>query len=296
MKGWGTDEALLIHILAHVPAVEIPCLISTYATLDPKNIRDLERDVKSETSGNFEKCLVSILRGPLQNDVEALQGALKGAGTDEDRLHDVLVGRSNADMHAIKHAYQAKCHRSLESKLRSDLSLKTERLFMMIVAGTRQEDSAPVLPASVDADVMELQRATEGRTGTEVLTVCSILSNRSDGQIRAIAHEYDKKWKRSLEKVIISEFAGHMEKALLQMVRCGVDRAMRDAARLEDCMKGLGTSDTRLVEVVTALHWDRQHMAQVKGAYRHKYGKELAQRIRKDTSGDYERCLVAMTE
>lgn len=298
MKGWGTDEAVLIRSLAHIPAAEIPCLKSTYATIDPKRDGKLESDIKSETSGHFGDCLVSILRGPLENDVETLRGALKvrGGGTEERWLDDVLIGRSNADIQAIKHAYHARFDRSLETDIRNDLSMKTERLFMMILAGTRQEDSAPVLPASVDADVMELQRATEGRAGTEVLTVCSILSSRSDAQIRAIAHEYDKKWKRPLEKVITSEFAGHMEKALLQMVRGGVDRAMRDAERLEECMEGPGTNDTRLVALVTAVHWDRQHTAQVKGAYRHKYGKELAQRIRKDTSGDYEKCLLAMIE
>lgn len=297
MKGFGTDEALLIRTLAHIPPSEIPCLISTYPTNQDSKGRILENDIKSETSGNFEKCLLSILRGPLQNDVEALEYALEGAGTKEDWLNDVLIGRSNADIHAIKHAYQAKYHRSLESDIRSDLSLKTERLFTMILAGTRQEDSAPVLPQNVKADVDALYHATEGRVGTDQLTVCAILSNRSDGQIRAIAHEYKNGQRHGdLEKVIKKEFAGHMEGALLQMLRCGTDRAMRDAKRLEACMAGPGTKDYRLVAVVTALHWDRQHMAQVKGAYRHAYRKELAQRIRGDTSGDYERCLVAMIE
>ncbi len=299
MKGWGTDEAVLIRTLAHIPAVEIPCLKSTYATIEPKEKRTLEHDIKSETSGRFEDCLVSILRGPLENDIEALHGALhvKRGGTHESRLDDVLIGRSNADIHAIKQAYQARFHRSLETDVRNDLSMKTERLFMMILAGTRQEDSAPVLAESVKADVAALHHATEGRVGTDELAVCAILSNRSDAQIRAIAHEYKNGQQHGdLEMIIKKEFAGHMEQALVQMVRCGVDRAMRDAKRLEDCMEGMGTSDTRLIVVVTALHWDRQHMAQVKGAYRHAYGKELAQRIRGDTSGDYERCLVAMIE
>ncbi len=299
MKGWGTDEAVLIRTLAQIPPSEIPCLKSTYTANHDGRV--LESNIRSETSHHFRACLLSILRGPLQHDVETLRHGLGddllGAGTREDWLNDVLIGRSNADIHAIKHAYQAACHRSLESDIRSDLSLKTERLFTMILAGTRQEDSAPVLQQNVKADVDTIFRATEGRVGTEQLTVCAILSNRSDAHIRAIAHEYQNgQHHGDLEKVIKKEFAGHMEKALVQMLRCGTDRAMRDAKRLEACMAGKGTDDDRLVAVVTALHWDRQHMAQVKGAYRHAYGKELAQRIRGDTSGDYERCLVAMIE
>lgn len=166
----------------------------------------------------------------------------------------------------------------------------------MILAGNRQEDSAPVIPQAIDADVIELHRATEGKSGTEQLTVCSILSNRSDGHIRAIAHAYEAKYRRSLEKVIIAEFSGHMEKALVDMVRCGSDRAMRDAVRLEDCMAGPGTKDELLVARVVQVHWDRGHMVQVKGAFRHKYGKELGARIKGETSGDYQRCLIAMIE
>ena len=244
MKGFGTNESVLIRILAQLPAVEISCLKSTYYQ---RHHRSLEKDIESETSRYLEDCLLAILRGPLQQDVWCLNKALKGAGTKESWLNDILVGRSNADMHAIKAAYQKTYRSSLESDVRSDLSGKTERLFMMILAGTRQEDSAPVLPQAVDADVVELHRATEGKTGTEQLTVCSILSNRSDGHIRAIALAYEAKYRRSLEKVIISEFSGHMEKTLVDMLRCGADRAMRDAERLEDCMRGPGTKDELLV-------------------------------------------------
>ena len=299
MKRWGTDEALLIRTLANIPAIEIPCLISTYKDTYK---RDLIEHIKKETSGYFEECLVSILRGPLGNDIESIDYALRGyalgMGTKEIWLNDVLIGRSNADIHAIKRAYQKEHKRSVEDAVSGDLSLKTKSLFQMILAGTRQEDSAPVLPESVRADVDTIIRAVHSPGTTEQLSVCSILSNRSDGQIRAIAHEYNhrpnKKERGDLETVISRKFAGHMEDALVDMLRCGCDRAMRDAQRLEECMAGKGTKDRRLVAIVTALHWDRQHMAQVKGAYRSRYGKELARRIKGDTSGDYEDCLLAM--
>lgn len=293
MKGFGTDENTLIQVLARMPAVEIPVLKQTFRQ---RHGRDLEHDVEKEVSGYFETALLSILRGPLQQDVYCLHKAIDGAGTKETLLNDVLIGRSNADMHAIKAAYQQTYHRSLEQDVRQDLSAKTERMFMMLLAGTRQEDSAPVLPQNVDADVHELQRATEGRHGADQLTVCSILTNRSDGQIRAIALAYEAKYRIPLEKMIVKEFAGHMEQALVQIVRCGADRAMRDAMLLEATMAGAGTQDNMLVYRVTALHWNRNHLTQVKGAYRHRFKQELGQRIRGETSGDYEKCLVAMIE
>lgn len=291
MKGFGTDEAVLIRVLATAGPLEIPVIKDTF---QQRHRRSLESDVKSETGGYFELGLMSILMGPLQHDVWSIHEALKGAGTKESLLDDVLIGRSNADMNAIKHAYHQTYHHSLESDVRSDLSAKTERMYVMIISGARQEDSAPVIPQSVDADVTELHRATEGKRGAEQLTVCSILTNRSDGQIRAIAHGYQTRFGIALETVLKKEFSGHMEDALIRMVRSGADRAMRDAVGLEECMKGPGTKDQMLVSRMVRVHWDRAHMAQVKGAYRSKYGKDLINRIKGETSGDYERLLVAM--
>ncbi len=64
---------------------------------------------------------------------------MSGIGTKESVLNDVLLARSNADMAAIKRAYQATYHQPLENVVRGDLSMKTERHFMMVLAATEQK-------------------------------------------------------------------------------------------------------------------------------------------------------------
>lgn len=84
-----------------------------------------------------------------------------------------------------------------------------------------------------------------------------------------------------------------MELALLHQLRTGTDKAMRDALLLEDAMAGAGTKDALLTNRVIRIHWDRNHMQQVKGAYQHKFRRSLKSRITGETSGDYEKLLVA---
>jgi annexin A7/11 len=84
-----------------------------------------------------------------------------------------------------------------------------------------------------------------------------------------------------------------METALLYQLRAGKDRVMRDAQLLEDAMAGAGTQDELLVNRVVRYHWDRNHMNQVKAAYRQRFGRDLGQRIRGETSGDYEKLMLA---
>jgi len=127
---------------------------------------------------------------------------MDGPGTKEKVLNDVLLGRSNADLQAIKAEYRRMFRTSLESDIKADLSMKTERHFLMVLSANRNEESTPVIPQQIDSDVMELYKATEGKVGTDELLVCNILSQRSDAQIRAIATTYKQKFTRDLETVI----------------------------------------------------------------------------------------------
>ena len=293
MKRFGTDESAIIRTLAHFPATSIQALKATYQAI---YTRSLEADIERETSFNFETALLSILRGPLDQDVFLLNKALKGAGTNETLLNDILLARSNADLHAIKQVYHTTYNRTLEQDVQDDLSAKTARLFSMILSATRQEESAPTIPQYIEEKVVELHRATEAKFGTDQLTVCSILSSHSDGQIRAIAHAYQSKYHTTLEKTLTKEFSGHMKHALVQIVRAATDRAMRDAILLEDTMAGIGTRDEMLIYRVVRLHWNSEHMGQVKGAYKVKYEKELRVRIQKEISGHYQSLLIAMVD
>merc|ERR1711939_423483 len=156
MKGFGTDENALIRILAKPDPLQMALLKNTY---NQRHRRDLEKDIRSETSKYFREGLVALVQGPLMHDVHSVHEAIKGLGTKESVLNDVLLGRSNADMRAIKQAYQETYRRALETDVKGDLSMKTERLFSMVMAATRNEESAPVIPHELERDVTELHRA-----------------------------------------------------------------------------------------------------------------------------------------
>ena len=142
--------------------LQMALLRKTYAEVIGRN---LEKDITSETSSHFREGLLQLMRGPLMADVHNIHNALKGVGTREAALNDSLLGRSNADMRAIKQAYQETFHKSLESDVKGDLSMKTERLFGMVLQATRNEESSPIIPAVLDRDCNELHRATEGAVG-----------------------------------------------------------------------------------------------------------------------------------
>ena len=291
MKGFGTNEDVLIQILSRPDPLRMALIRTTYSR---RFNRSLEEDIKKETSGSFRDGLLAIVRGPLVQDVENVYNAIKGLGTKESMLNDVLLGRSNADLRVIKQEYHKRFGHHLEADVKGDLSLKTERLFSMVMAATRSEESAPIVPQEIDRDVANLYAATEGRVGADQITVCSIMASRSDGQLRTIAQQFEQRYHIKLEKVLEKEFSGHMQDALLLMLGRATDPSMTAAVQLEDTMKGVGTRDTLLVNRVIRLHWNRAEMDQVKRAYAFRFKRDLITRIQGETSRHYQKLLVTV--
>ncbi|KAK4961893.1 hypothetical protein LTR10_002386 [Elasticomyces elasticus] len=290
MKGFGTDEKVLCRVLGQMGPLEVA---SVKAAFQSRHKRDLVKDVRSETSGYFREGLEAILRGPLDQDCHELHESIKGMGTKESAMNDVLLARPNADLNAIKQRYHQLYRKTVEADVKGDLSMKTERMFDMVMAARRNEESSPIIPQQIDGDIAEIYRSTEGKVGADSMQVCSILTNRSNGQIRAIAQGYKQRYHRSLQDVIKKEFSGHMEQALCYIVGAAEDPAKHDADLLEDAMKGMGTNDKALVRRIIMVHWGPDRLNQCKSAYKHFYKQELANRIRGETRGDYEKLMLA---
>jgi len=290
MKGFGTDEKVLIQTLSKKDPLQMETIRSQY---DQRLVRNLVTDLEKETSGYFEKGLVQIARGPLVSDCYNLMEAMKGMGTKEVVLDDILIGRSNADINAIKEKYQQLFKRTLEADLKGDLSAGTEQMYMMIIAARRNEDSHPVNPHEIEQWVTELQTGLGGFVGKNAAQVCQLLTSKNDAQIKAIAETYQRRFHKDLDSQIKSTFSGHMEDALRLLVSRAVNRPAAEAVRLEESMAGLGTKDELLVQRVVRCHWNQQFMNLVSNEFKRIYKRDLVKRIEGETRGDYERLMVA---
>ena len=290
MKGFGTDEKALISILAKKDPIQIGTIRVQY---EQRLMRNLVQDLEKETSCYFCRGLVEIARGPLVSDCYNLMEAMKGLGTKEVILDDILVGRSNADINIIKQKYQELFKRSLQKDLQGDLSAGTEQMYDMIISASRAEDSHPVVPQEIDQAVTQLQASLGGFAGKNTSQVCQILTSKNDAQLRAIAQSYQQRFQKPFDSVLKSSFSGHMQDVLRLLVRRAINRPEAEAVRLEESMAGLGTKDELLVQRVVRCHWDRNLMNAVSAAYKQVYKKDLVKRIEGETRGDYERLMVA---
>ncbi|PYI08777.1 Annexin [Aspergillus sclerotiicarbonarius CBS 121057] len=287
MKGFGTDEKTLIRVLTSTTDPNQMAIIRhTYHT---RLNRSLEKDLKSETSGSFEDILVSLATGPLDSDITYLHDAMSGLGTNETALNDVLLGRSNADLNAINHAYAQKYHKSLVEAVKGELGGKTERFFAMLLDARRPEPGSYFDRQGIDNDIRELHRATVGKMGTDEISVFAIFLNSSDERLSVLQGEFERVYHVKLEKVIREEFSGHLEDALVAMLARARDPAMYHAGVLKECLFGDGVKEQRLVYWVVRLHWEPGYFNRVKAMLRGELGKWVTGYL---SSGDFRDAVL----
>ncbi|CAJ2512584.1 Uu.00g055990.m01.CDS01 [Anthostomella pinea] len=296
MKGMGCDEAALIRVFTAPKYANPWAMKQLVEDYDRRFIRDLAKDVESETHGDFETALLALMRGPLEHDARVLVKALKQAGTDEDALNDVLLCRSNADIRAITAEYKRISGRELLLDIKDDVDDTLFRLYSMALSATRTEDAAPLVALEIDQKVMELQRATEGMLGAHAISVAQIFTSSNNAQIHALSEAYQRKYHRSLQEVIEKEFRGDMEDALLMMLTTAMDRARADADRLERPLYKTPRKDTLFINRVLSLYWDPVRYEAAKASYKlhGQFRTTLRASVKALLSGDYEALVLAL--
>lgn len=288
MKGMGTDEKVLIEILGTRSNEQIQAIVLAFKTQFGKDLAD---DLKSETSGNFRQTILHRLYTPTKYDATQLHDAIKGAGTNEKVLIEILCTRNNAEIKAIKEEYKKMFSKDLEKDIVGDTSGHFRRLLVSLVQGARDE-STNVDQAAAKADADALYKAGEGQWGTDESKFNQILVSRSAAHLRVVFDEFKKIAKHDIYTSISKEFSGDVEDGMLAVARSIEHAPTYFAERLYKSMKGAGTDDNSLIRLVISR--SEIDMAEIKEAFQKKYGKTLASFIQGDTSGDYEKILMKL--
>ncbi|XP_040290866.1 annexin A11 [Bufo bufo] len=288
MKGFGTDEKAIIECLGSRSSKQRQQISLSFKTAYGK---DLIKDLKSELSGNFEKTILAMIKSPVVYDAHEIHDAIKGAGTDEECLIEILASRPNAEIQEINRVYKAEFKKTLEQSLKSDTSGHFQRLLISLSQGNRDE-SAHVDMSLVQRDVQELYAAGENRLGTDESKFNAILCSRSRAHLNAVFSEYQRMCNRDLEKSICREMSGDLERGMLAVVKCLKNTSAFFAERLYKAMKGAGTKDKTLIRIMVSR--SEVDLLDIRQEYKRMYGRSLYTDITGDTSGDYKKILLKL--
>uniref|UniRef100_A0A1A8JBC7 Annexin n=2 Tax=Nothobranchius kuhntae TaxID=321403 RepID=A0A1A8JBC7_NOTKU len=286
MKGLGTDEAAILQLLTARSNAQRQEIKASYKTLFGK---DLVHDLKGELGGKFETLVVALMTPPLTYDVTSLHHAIKGAGTDEKVLVEILASRTPQQVKDIIAAYKTEYDHDLEKDICGDTSGHFQRLLVILLQASRQTG---IQEANIESDAQALFKAGEQKYGTDEQSFITILGNRSAEHLRKVFDAYTKLSGYEMEESIKRETSGSLRALLLAVVKCARSIPSYFAETLYYAMKGAGTDDDTLIRVmVTRCEVD---MLDIRAAFRRMFACSLHSMIKGDTNGDYRKTLLLL--
>jgi len=280
MAGWGTDESKLVSILGTRNRAELHQIDLAYRAKFGKHLID---KIKSETSGHFETVLVNIIQPPELTDANYLYKSMKGMGTNEKLLSEIMATRDGAEMEKIKTAFVDTYHSGLENMIKAEVSGKYLNLLLALVSGPRGRGEQMVDAAKAAADAQKLYEAPNDTNFT------FIMGNSSHAHNMAIRDVYQQRYGKSLIDVIKKQFSGDYEDCLVMLA---TPRLEFFAEKAYKAMKGMGTDDDKLIRIITTRHGVDLHLW--KQTFLQKYNKSLYQWVKSEISGDYAKIMLAI--
>ncbi|KHN83671.1 Annexin A7 [Toxocara canis] len=290
MKGFGCDKNKLIQVLTHINNAQRQMIRTPYKT---KYGKDLVRELKRECSGDFEDVMVGLMETPTKYDVLQLNKAVKGLGTKEKILIEILCSRTNEELAAIRNEYQNEYGKTLEHDVIGDTSGALQRLLVSLVQG-RRDESQYVDDLKANQDAHKLLADGEKKLGTDDSTFNSILVTQNFNQLKKVFVEYEKITGHGFEKAIEKEFSGDTKKGFLAIIQCIESKPKYFAKQLYDSMKGLGTRDNDLIRVIISR--SEIDLALIREEFEVMYKKPLIDFIRSDCSGAYRDSLISIVK
>nr|XP_034961586.1 annexin A6 isoform X3 [Zootoca vivipara] len=288
MKGFGSDKEAILELITSRSNKQRNEICQAYKALYGK---DLIADLKYELTGKFERLIVGLMRPLEYFDAKEIKDALKGIGTDEKCLIEILASRTNQQIRALVEAYKDAYERDLEEDVVADTSGHFKKMLIVLLQGTREEDDV-VSEDLVQQDAQTLLDAGEAKWGTDEAEFIYILGSRSKQHLRLVFDEYLKISGKPLEVSMRGELSGDFEKLMLAVVKNMRSTAEYFADRLFKAMKGLGTRDNTLIRIMVSR--SEIDMLDIREIFRTKYEKSLHHMIESDTSGEYKKALLKL--
>ena len=282
------NMAGLINIVAHRSNEQRQYISQEYFKQFKKSLYD---DLKSELSGNFEDAVIALFYTPEDYDCYQLRKAMKGLGTNEDTLIEILATRSNERINRIKQRYNEMYQRDLVKDVDSDTSGFFREILKKLLEANRPNNPYPD-EQECSRNAKELYDAGIQKKGREQLTYLYILTQKSREELATISKIYYKWYSKTLFQEIESLFSGDARRVLKAIVYALLSPSEYFAYRIHKAIKGLGTNDTILIRVLVSR--DEIDINRIKRYYKQLYQKELYQAVSEDVSGDYRALLLEL--
>ena len=155
---------------------------------------ELEKELDSKLSGDVHDLIKGLMMTPEDFDASQLRTSMKGLGTDESLLSEILATRPSRHLLLVKDRYSILYNEKLEEDIKGDTSKFYEKILCEVIKGERSDNPYPNSQKMKDF-VKNLKDEEKGKILEDKLVEC--FGNCSYGEICTICRLYEKTYKEA---------------------------------------------------------------------------------------------------
>lgn len=289
MKGLGTDELSIINVLCTKPNLHRFMLRQRYNKLYSK---DLVEELKSELSGNLLKTCQYLLYSPYEIDCRSLYNAMKGLGTKEDTLIEIIATCPSYQLSQDKILFKQLYDTELVDYIKKETSGHFREILVAMLECKRHTNNQTINLPELEGEAKLLYEAGAKKVGTDEKTFTRIFTTYSQIEMTKIAEYYESIAGVDLYTSLKSEFSGDAEKMLKAILYASINEPEYFARRIRNAIKGLGTDDSALIRLIVSRK--DLDLGLAKKYYAKIFGSDMISDVRSDLSGDYRTIITKL--
>ncbi|XP_058085865.1 annexin Gh1-like [Magnolia sinica] len=285
--GWGTNEQLIISILAHRNSAQRKLIRQTYSETYKE---DLLKALEKELSSDFERVVLLWTLDPSERDALLANEAASKWKTSNHALVEIACARSSKELFLVRQAYHARFKRSLEEDVAANTTGDFRKLLVPLVSSYRYEgEEVNMTVAKSEAKILHNKISEKHYSHEELIR---ILTTRSKAQLNATFNQYNDTFGNPISKDLKANPKDDYLSMLRASIRCMTypEKYFEKVLRL--AINKMGTDEGSLTRVITTSA--DVNMKAIKEAYQRRNSIPLDGAIAKATSGDYEQFLLAL--
>ena len=206
LKHSKPESGPIIHILPNLSDDHIMALRTEYKKhikVGGKGI-NIAKHIKLKVTGNLGKIAYATALGRWEGEAHWANFWYQSGTSRRELLIESLMGRTNAEIRAIKAAFSDKRYndslkKCMEAELKKD---KFRRAVLLVLEEKRMEEKTPLSRSLIKQDVSDLYKALVAKEGGETAMI-DIIVVRSDHHLREVLKEFDARYRKNFAKEML---------------------------------------------------------------------------------------------
>ena len=256
--------------------------------------KDLIEDLKSELSGNFLSLVKALFYNPIDYDCKHIRKAIKGLGTNEDTLIEILSTRDPYKISQIIKRYSMIYeNRNVIDDIKDDTSGDFKRILISLLSPNKYTNSK-VNKEQCEQLARNLFDIVQSKKGLDTQTLIAYFTQKTQVEFQLISQYYYKLSGQTIMQLVEKEYSGDLKKCLKGIIYALLSPSEYFANKINKAISGIGTNDDMLIRIIVSR--EEIDMYRIKKYYKQIFKKDMIEDIKNDTSGEYSNLLVALLQ